>query len=289
VRKAHHEKALDLPDRWILSRFQKTIRKVTRGIDRFKFHEAVDAIYSFFWKEYCDWYLEIIKPRLYNEANLEAKRVALGVAVMTMKGILQLLHPFIPFITEELWMKIRIGQESESVMISNWPVECRAFIDDTAEKDFEIIQSVIGAVRNIRGEMNIPPNKTANVIISGTNGKYLDLIKSNKEYFEHLAKVDQLECKDKTKKPKKAASAVVNNLEIYLPLKGLIDFKVEKARLQKEIARLEKQLEELNTKLHSQDFLNKAPKEVINREKKKKSDFESNLVKLKSNLASLAA
>ncbi|MFQ5865969.1 MAG: valine--tRNA ligase [bacterium] len=289
VRKAHNQGVLDLSDRWILSRFQKTIRKVTRGLDQFKFHEATDAIYSFFWKEYCDWYLEIIKPRLYNEENLDDKRIALGVAVMVMKGILQLLHPFIPFITEELWMKIRTEHDAESIMISNWPLDCRALIDDTAEKDLEIIQSVIGAIRNIRGEMNIPPTKTANVIISGTNGKYFNLIKSHKEYFEHLAKVDQLECKHKIKKPKKSASAVVNNLDIYLPLKGLIDFKVEKARLQKEISRIEKQLEGLNTKLQSHDFLNKAPKEVINREKKKKSDFESNLVKLKSNLESLAA
>lgn len=186
-------------------------------------------------------------------------------------------------------MKIRTERDAESIMISNWPVECRAFINDRAEKDLEIIQGVIGAIRNIRGEMNIPPNRTATVIISGRNGKYLNLIESHKEYFEHLAKVDQLECKAKTKKPKKAASAVINNLDIYLPLKGLIDFKVEKARLQKEISRLERQLEELNTKLQSQDFLNKAPKEVISREKKKKSDFESNLVKLKSNLESLAA
>ncbi|MFQ5823413.1 MAG: valine--tRNA ligase [bacterium] len=289
VRKALEENALDLSDRWILSRFQKTIRKVSRGLEQFKFHEATDAIYSFFWREYCDWYLELIKHRLYNKDESEVKKIALGVAVIVMKGILQMLHPFIPFITEELWMKIRTERDPESIMISNWPSECRAFINDSVENDLDIIQNVIGAIRNIRGEMNIPPNKTANVIISGPNGKYLNLIKSYKEYFEHLAKIDQLECKNKTKKPKKAASSVVNNLEIFLPLKGLIDFKVEKARLRKEISRIEKQLEALNTKLQSQDFLNKAPKEIITREKKKKSDFESNLVKLKSNLQSLAA
>lgn len=289
IRRALEENSLDLSDRWILSHYQKTIRKVSRSLEQFKFHEATDAIYSFFWKEYCDWYLELIKPRLYNRDNLEGKKVALGVAVMVMKGILQMLHPFIPFITEELWMKIRVESDSESIMISQWPTECRSFIDETVEKEMAILQSVIGAIRNIRGEMNIEPNKTAQVIISGSNGNYLKLIESHKEYLEHLAKVDQLKHKNISEKPKKAASAVVNQLEIFLPLEGLIDFKVEKARLEKEISRLEKQLEALNNKLQSEDFLTKAPKEIIKREKKKKSDFESNLIKLRSNLESLAA
>ena len=287
VRKASDENTLDLSDQWILSRYQKTIRKVTRGLDQFKFHEATEAIYSFFWREYCDWYLELIKPRLYNSKDLEGKKVALGVAVMVMKGILQMLHPFIPFITEELWMKIRCLGDSESIMISAWPSEYRAFINQVVEKEMEIIQSVIGAIRNIRGEMNIAPNKTAQVIIAGINGSNLDLIKTHPEYFEQLAKVDHLECKEEIIKPRKAASAVVNQLEIFVPLEGLIDFNVERARLEKEISRLENQLEVLNNKLQSEDFLTKAPEDIINREKKKKTDFESNLLKLRANLGSL--
>ncbi|MFQ5769044.1 MAG: valine--tRNA ligase [bacterium] len=289
VQNALKNNKLDLADQWILSRYQKTIRKVTRGLEQFKFHEAIDVIYSFFWKEFCDWYLELIKPRLYHEIELEGKKVALGVAVLVMKSILQLLHPFIPFITEKIWMKIRNSDDAESIMISQWPTESRTFINESVEKEMEVIQKVIGAIRNIRGEMNVAPNKTAQVIINSLNGTNLELVQTHEEYFQHLAKVDHLECKVKTQKPKNAASAVVDDLEIYLPLEGLIDFAVEKARLKKEITRLEKQLEVLNNKLQSSDFLTKAPEEIINLEKKKKSDFESNLDKLKLNLKGLAA
>ncbi|MCG8606882.1 class I tRNA ligase family protein, partial [bacterium] len=278
---------LDLADRWILSRYEKAIRKVTKGLEQFKFHEATDAIYSFFWKEYCDWYLELIKPRLYSN-DKESQRTALRVAVTICKGILQMLHPFIPFITEEIWMKVRAQTDSESIMTSRWPEESRFFIADKVEKEMETIQDAIGAIRNIRGEMNVPPHKPAEVMLTSVNGMNLGLIKDNRSYFEHLAKVDQLHCGSEIQKPDKAASAVVGDLEIYLPLEGLIDLNVEQARLEKEISRVEKQLETLNAKLQSQDFLRKAPEAVIEHEKKKKADFENNLKKLKSNLESIA-
>lgn len=290
IEAAFNNNTLDLSDKWILSRYQKTIKKVTRGLEQFKLHEASDAIYSFFWKEFCDWYLELIKPRLYNSEQPEAKHVTLSVAVLVMKGILQLLHPIIPFITEELWMKIRNEGDAESIMISKWPEENRAFIDDQVEKKMMFIQNVIGAIRNIRSEMHVAPNKAAQVLInSSENGAKMDLILGHKEYFEHLAKVDKLEYKEQAAKPQKAASAVVDSLEIFLPLEGLIDFNVEKARLAKEIDRIEKQLEGLNNRLQSTDFLNKAPGDIIELEKKKKSDFETNLNKLKANLENLAA
>jgi len=289
VQTALKDNKLELADRWILSRNQKTLKKVTRGVEQFKFHEATDAIYTFFWKEFCDWYLELIKPRLYNEQNPNGKRTALGIAVYVMKGILQMLHPFIPFITEEVWLKIRDAGDSDSLVISKWPAEFRALINDPVEKKMAILQNAIGAIRNIRGEMNIPNNRTAKVVVIGSNGTNLDLITANRDVFEHLAKVDGLECRQKGEKPPRAASAVVNDLEIYLPLEGLINFEVEKARLDKEIKRLEKQLEALNQKLQSAEFLNKAPEDVIKREKQKKADFESNLNKLKLNLESLEA
>jgi valyl-tRNA synthetase len=287
VQTAAKEGKLDLADKWILSRYEKAIRKVTRSLEQFKFHEATDVIYTFFWKEYCDWYLELIKPRLYSNAS-EGKQLALSVAVTICKGILQMLHPFIPFITEEIWMKVRAQADSESIMTSPWPEESRFFIKDDVEKEMETIQSAIGAIRNIRGEMNVPPHKSAQVLLTSMNGTNLTLIEENRAYFEQLAKVNQLHCGSDIQKPDKAASAVVIDLEIFLPLEGLIDLKVEQARLEKEIARMEKQLETLNTKLQSQDFLRKAPEEVIEHEKKKKTDFENNLKKLKSNLESIA-
>jgi valyl-tRNA synthetase len=149
---------------------------------------------------------------------------------------------------------------------------------------------MIGAIRNIRGEMNVPPHKKAKVIVAvdDQNGKLQDSILLNKDYFAQLAKVEELECNKTAARPPKAASAVINNLEIFLPLEGLIDFQVERARLEKDISRLETQLEGLNTKLQSPDFLSKAPENIVELEKKKKVDFESNLNKLKTNLQSLA-
>ncbi|MFQ5677724.1 MAG: class I tRNA ligase family protein, partial [bacterium] len=291
VKDALDAENLDLADRWILSRCQRTIRKVTRALEQFKFHEATETIYNFFWREYCDWYLELIKTRLYDTENAEQRDIALATAIYVLKSILKMLHPIIPFITEELWLKVRSDEDAESIMISNWPLEVRAFIDDSSEKEVELLQNLIGAVRNIRGEMNVPPNKTATVIIAGNAGgkEVLDSILSHREYFEQLANVDTLECRRNGHRPPKSATAVVGGFEIFLPLEGLIDFNVERARLQKDIARLEKQLEGLNAKLQSQDFLSKAPEEIVKLEKKKKVDFESNLEKLKSNLESLAA
>ena len=288
VQKIVADEQADLADLWILSRYQKTVRKVTRGLEQFKFHEAVDAIYTFFWREYCDWYLELIKPRLHEPSQPEKRDAALVVAVTVFKGLLQLLHPFVPFITEELWQKLRTEPDSESIMISLWPAESRTFINEGVERSMEALQQVIGAVRNIRGEMNVPPNKPARVIVKGSNGANLDLIKRHEAYFQHLARVEKLECTRKVAKPRKAASAVVNDLEIYVPLEGLIDLNVERNRLEKEITRLERQLEVLNQKLQSSEFLSKAPEEVVDRERKKKADFESSLNKLKANLESLA-
>lgn len=289
IRESDEKQLLELSDLWILSRHQKTIKKVTRSLQQFKFHEAAEAFYSFFWREFCDWYLELIKPRLYDNKHPEEKNVTLSVAVFVLKGILQLLHPFVPFITEEIWSRLRSETDAESIMISEWPVECRKFINDSIEKNMVVLQNFIGAIRNIRGEMNIVPSKAAQVIITGEshNGINSEFILSHKPYFEQLAKVDRLEYKPKATKPKNAASAVVNQWEIFLPLEGLIDFNVERERLEKEISRIEKQLEGLNRKLHSADFLSKAPEEVIHREKAKKTDFESSLNKLKANLHNL--
>lgn len=289
IKKAIKEDTLDLSDKWILSRYQKTIKRVTRSLEHFKLHDTAEVIYGFFWGEYCDWYLELIKPRLFDKENQAGRHVTLAVATYIMKGILQLLHPFIPFITEELWSKIRNEFDAEDIMVSAWPKESRTFSNEEAENQIRVIQALIGAIRNIRGEMNVAPNKPAQVIIAegSTNGITPEMILANKAYFEQLARVDKLEFRPKSEKPKKAATAVVSQFEIFVPLEGLIDFDVERARLGKEIARIEKLLESLNTKLQNTEFINKAPRDIIGREKKKKIDFESNLSKLRLNLESL--
>jgi len=285
IKKFSGEQRFELVDRWMLSRFNRGVERIATALESFHFQEAVDTAYSLFWRDYCDWYLELIKPRL-NGDDPAARQVAATTATFILKGLLKLLHPFVPFITEAIWQEIG-RHESESIMISSWPQSMPAFTDDAAERDFALLQELISAIRNIRGEMNIPISKTAEVLISG-NGQHVELISGNAAYFKHLARVSSIQCHPDLRRPKLAASAVVKNLELFVPLAGLIDVKVERGRLEKERVRLEKLLESLNARLHSHEFLAKAPEEVVTRERQKKSELEVSLEKVVANLAQLA-
>ncbi|MBC8185418.1 valine--tRNA ligase [candidate division KSB1 bacterium] len=276
---------LQVADRWILSRLHKTIKKATIAIKEFHFNEAVENIYTFFWREYCDWYLELIKPRLYGE-NPEAKKFALGIGIFAMRNIVKLLHPFIPFITEEIWQKIKLDDEKD-LIVSDWPQFDKIYFDDSSEKEMELIQQAISAVRNIRGEMHVPPAKKADVFIKSSDKNNLELLSRNEIYLTSLAQLENVELKEDIRKPKHSASSVVANLEIFVPLEGLIDIEVERNRLTKEVDRLENQIKSIKAKLMNQDFIKKAPQQVIEREKKKLTDFELNLEKVQVNLESL--
>ena len=276
---------LELADRWILSRLHRTIDSVTTALDEFHLNEAIDNLYSFFWREFCDWYLELIKPRLYGEDE-NAKQQALGMGIYVLRNILKLLHPFIPFITEEIWQNVKFANESD-LIVADFPIADKNRFDDQAEKDMTLIQQVIGAIRNIRGEMNVPPNKKAHVLIKSGNNGNLDLIQQNEVYLMPLSKLSGIELGADLAKPKFSASSVVADLEIFVPLEGLIDIEVERNRLTKEITRLEKQIESINAKLINSDFIAKAPKQVVDRERQKCSDFQTNLTKLQTNLHSL--
>ncbi|NOZ62751.1 MAG: valine--tRNA ligase [Calditrichaeota bacterium] len=279
------DEKLELADQWILSRLHKTISAATTAVEEFHFNEAVDNLYSFFWHEYCDWYLELIKPRLYGE-DAEAKKIALSVGLHAMRIIVKLLHPFIPFITEEIWQKIRHESESD-LIVSDWPEPDQKFYADVPEEQMALVQQVIGAVRNIRGEMNVPPTKQAQLIVKSNNQKLLSLIEQSQIYVKSLAKISDITLSSDVEKPKLSASAVVADLEIFVPLAGLIDIEVERNRLTKEITRLENQVQNINKKLMNQDFIKKAPQQVIDKEKQKLIDFRQNLEKLKDNLKSL--
>lgn len=273
-----------LSDRWILSRLHKTIDTVTESLNEFHLNDAINSLYSFFWREFCDWYLELIKPRLYGE-NAEARKIALSVAIYVMRNIIKLLHPTIPFITEEIWQQIKLDEESD-LIISEWPQADPAYFDDASETEMLLVQQVIGSIRNIRGEMNVPPNKKAHVLIKSSNSSILNLMQDNEESLTALAKLELVELGNGLEKPKLSASSVVADMEIFMPLEGLIDIEVERKRLTKEINRLEKQIESINAKLLNKDFINKAPKEVIEKERQKSTDFQANLNKFKANLQS---
>ncbi len=286
IQKLWDDQTLDLADRWILTRYSETVQRVTRALDNFKFHELVGLLHQFFWREYCDWYLELIKPRLYGD-DQTARETALKVGLFVLRGVIRLLHPLIPFITEEIWHKIGT-QLSESIMVSKWPEDEAVFSDAAASDNILLLQDLIAAIRNIRGEMNIPVKKAANVLISGADAATAQLIDRHLSYFQQLAQVDQLTVAPQLKRPKFSATAVVRNLEIFMPLEGLIDIAVERNRLEKEKQRLERLLAELNKKLQNQDFLTRAPKHVVEREEQKKKDFEITLEKIRENLAQLS-
>jgi len=277
---------LDVADRWILSRLRHAATRATEGIEGFHLDDMISSLYSFFWHEYCDWYLEWIKPRLFGQ-DRHAKDRSLAVAIYVMRELVKLLHPVVPFITEEIWHHLKLSEEPDLV-VTSWPEIPASYSDPQAETAMTQLQSLITSVRTIRAEMRVPPAKKAEVFVRvDQDGTFAELIRENAEYIHFLAGAERIEVGPNVSKPKSSASAVVAGAEIYVPLADLIDLEVERNRLRKEIARLEKLLAELNQKLASHEFIQRAPQEVVERERQKKQKFEMDLEKLRANLASL--
>jgi valyl-tRNA synthetase len=269
-----------------LSRLQRAIRGVEKGLDNFRVNDSLNAVYHFFWHEFCDWYLELIKPRLAADADAAEKATARAVAVHVMKTCMSLLHPYIPFISEEIWNRLKSDQE-ESLVISSWPEAGEDLIDPAAEADMEFVQALIGAVRNIRSEMNVPPSRKAEVKFKTTETGKIGLLSDYAAYIQQLARVINIENVPAETAVPAAAVAVVESVELFVPLAGLIDLDLEKSRLGKEIERLEGQINSLGKKLSNEQFLTRAPEDVVKQEKEKLRTFDEKLQKLKSNLSQL--
>jgi len=281
---------LDIADKWILSRLQSTITEVRQTMEAYRFNDTTRSLYSFIWGEFCDWYLELIKPRLYDETHAESRFTAQSVVLFVLDQILKLIHPVMPFITEEIWQALPrenfANEEPISIMTQPYPKSDKNWIDQEAEKEMDLIQKVIGAVRNIRGEMNIPQDKKASVLIKGPPDK-LQQIEKNGIYLEKLAMVESMEVREKLEKPKGSASGIAEDVEIFVPLGSLIDLDVERDRIQKEIERMEKLVKGLDAKLSNASFVQRAPADVVEKEKQKQNDFKEKLSKLQTNLKTL--
>ena len=275
-----YETNFELADRWILSSFHKTILKMTSDLERYKVNESLNDIYQFFWHDYCDWYLELIKKRLYQKENTGSRHTALSVATYIMKESMNLLHPYIPFITEEIWQSLKSGDD-ESIVISSWPAAEENYINTATETEMVFIQDAISAIRNIRAEMNVPPAKTANLYIRGDQSKTM-LMSQNAEYFQSLAKVDQLLSWTEDMAHEATATAVIQAAELFVPLADLIDIDKEKNRLEKEISRLEGLQKGFSAKLSNKNFISKAPENVVIAEKEKLANIEENLIKVRN-------
>ncbi len=269
------DKHIDFSDKWINSRFHQTLSELNRAMDKFEVNNASKIIYSFVWNDFCDWYIELAKNRLYSD-NEEVKSAVLTRAIKMFENLLKIVHPFMPFITEELWQRIYERTEGESISTSEYPKFDEKLVNIEADKEMEFVQDIITAIRNIRGEMNIPPSKSVKAFIKSASVKDYQL-----DYIKKLARVEEIKVSEAITKPKASASAVIRNCEIYVPLEGLIDIEVEKNRLQKEISRLEGLLVGIEKKLSNEKFVNNAAAEVVEKERMKKRDIEANLPKVR--------
>lgn len=265
------ESNLTLADKWIISRANNVVKEVTDNMDKFDLGIAAQKIYDFAWSEYCDWYIEIVKPRLYSE-DKEAKQAALYTLTYVLEKILKLLHPYMPFITEEIYTHLPTVEGS--IVIAQFPHYTEADNMAKEEEMMSLTMDGIRNIRNVRAEMNVPPSKKAKVIIVPTEEKK-EAMEAGKDYFVTLASASEVEIvADETNIPEDAVSVVIDGVKIFIPLDELVDFAKEIERLNKEKAKLESEIKRVNGKLSNEGFVSKAPQSLIDAEKAKKEKFE---------------
>ena len=275
-----------LADKWILSRLQDTVKDVTGLLERFELGEAGRAIYDFIWSEVCDWYIEIAKPRLYNKEAAAERATAQHVLATVLVSAMKLLHPYMPFITEEIYQCL--PHEAESIMISKWPVADESLVDPEAERGMNAIMDSIKAIRNMRAEVNANPGKKIPAIML-VSEDLREVVAHNDSYIKLLGGIDNIELRPLNgEKPENAMAAVVTGIEVYLPLAGLIDVEKETQRLSKELAAMEKDLQRAGGKLNNAGFLAKAPEDVIAKERAKYEELSGKIEAVKKRMAYLA-
>ncbi|MFH0976877.1 MAG: valine--tRNA ligase [Spirochaetota bacterium] len=277
-------------DKWILHRLNKATAGITKALEEYKFNEAAHQIYEFWWHEFCDWYLELTKPRIYTKdaetKDKDSAETARQVLYHVLKTGLQLLHPFMPFITEEIWS--RINPSGGRIIIARWPAVNNDFNFPDESEDADIFKEIVYRIRNIRAEMNIPPSKNANVIFKTADKKIISLIDRELINIKSLAKLDSVKIDGNYKPENTDASAILKDAEIYMPLKGLIDVEKERLRIQKEIDKANLDIDRVDRKLTNENFLKKAPEDIIVKEKSKRDEAKELLKKLEESLLKLA-
>ncbi|MEN6326867.1 MAG: valine--tRNA ligase [Syntrophomonas sp.] len=262
------ENALELSDRWILSRLQTNIAEVTRLLERYDYGEAARSLYEFIWDEFCDWYIELAKRRLFNAENPQARLLVQNVLRLVLMDILKLLHPFMPFITEEIYQYL--PGHGETIMREAWPVQNSSMLWPAAVEQMQSIMQLIRALRNIRAEFNVNPGASIKAIILVGDDSKSQLIKENQNYIMQMANVAELQIlKALDEKPRHAVSALTTLAEVYVPLEGVIDVEKEIQRLLKEMKNAENDEQKALAKLNNENFLARAPQEVIEKEKAK--------------------
>ena len=272
-----------LPDRWIRGRLNQTIRNVQKSLEDYKFNEASHTLYQFIWHQFCDWYLELIKPYLYQDQDQGRKTIVQETLLGVLDATLRLLHPFMPFITEEVWQQLPMKKEVDSIMVADFPSPDEQFDDDEVASEMGLVIEIITAIRNIRGEMNIPPAEQIEVILRLRAEENEKRIGRNQLFIQNLAKIKRLVIGKEIGKPSFSAFAQVQDVEIFAPM-GRSRMEEEARRLQKEILKIEKDIAFVNNKLSNEQFLLKAPTEVVDQEREKASEYLVIREKLVENL-----
>ena len=279
---------LEYEDKWILSKLNALIKEATSNLDNFDMGVYAQKLYDFTWNEFCDWYIEIVKTRLYNkeEAGKESRIVAQKVLNKVLCDILKLLHPVMPFITEKIYKELY--NNDESIMISAWPTADSKYDFEIEEEHIEEIKKLIVQIRNIRTNMNIHPSKKSELIFITEDSEFEKLLKSSKSWIEKLGFADNIKIeKDENNLPKRAISAIANGISVYIPFEELINIEEERAKLEQEITKLQAEVERGTKMLSNPGFVNKAPTEKVEEEKEKLQKYKDMLEDTKSRLAQL--
>ncbi|MGC7869964.1 valine--tRNA ligase [Desulfosporosinus sp. SYSU MS00001] len=276
---------LTLADRWILTRYASIVEKTSEALESFDLGEAGRILYEFIWNEFCDWYIELSKPRLYNKEDVLARHTAQSILLEVLEGTLRLLHPFMPFLTEEIWQNLPV--EGASIMMQSWP-EAPAYHEEDAVRNMTLLMDAIKAIRNIRAEMKVSPGQKVEILILAADPSQRQVLERGKADILKLAggaSVELLEAA--AEKPSQAASAVLEGVEIYLPLKGLMDLDKEVARLEKEIALVVSEQKVLEVKLNNPGFVGKAPAAVVAKERERAEGLAARKIALEERLKEL--
>jgi len=276
----------EIADRWILSRLQWVVAETNRLLDLFELGEAARTLQEFFWGQFCDWYLELAKPRLYGQKGEAARRRAQLTLIQVMDTLFRLLHPFIPFITEELWGKLP-GREGRSLVVASWPEPSPELVDRTAEEEMEDLMEVIRELRHLRAEFRLDPAMEVEVLVSAPDGKSRLFLEEGREYISRLVRVKRLERLEEGGRPEGTATAVAAGAEFHLLLSGLVDMQSERERFRRELGRAEEELGRVEARLGRPEFLARAPEEVVEKEKARREELKDLVGRLRRRLREL--
>lgn len=291
---------LELPDEWILSRLSRTVAEVDRGLESFRFHEVAETLRQFFWGEVADWYLELVKPRLYGDVGQESREAARSTLVAVMDGVLRMLHPLVPFITEELWLRLPVAEgetREDSLVVAQWPEPDPAWIDEDAERTMTALIEMVGTIRALRSEYNVPADANVDVEVSGAPAALAAAAERGGSAITRLARVGRMDVRTESSAADAAgadangragAHAVLRSgADLFMPLEGIIDLERERERLSEEMERIAGQIRATEKKLANRQFVEKAPADVVQRERDKAASFEDQRERLASKLSAL--